>query len=597
MDATDAQSDNEFHRMLKMTVEFDRRRFLQIGGGLTLAGVLAACTGSSGSKSSSSRSGSGSSSAAAGGKNGTTLSVLVNNIATSLDRDSSQATGGPGLSSISMNVMEPLIGFKMTPNGDNFSQDYAGLPGTLQPRLAESFSQTGPMTWRFKLRQGIVNAAGSKFTSADVIYTFNRAYSVSGQTTAALYVATTGGVLPSTKVAKTLTTEVVAVDDYTVDFNLFAITGLFPTMLAVWNQYIMDSTVMKAHATTADPWSHDWMNAGNAAGFGPYTLKSLVPSTSATLIADPNYYGAKPQFTTINITAATNASAQLAAIQAGSAQEAEALTAESLKTLEKSPTVTVVGGYTNKQLEMFMNYNYAPWNSPGNIALRQAVAYALPYDQIIDGVYPDVARRAYSHVPSTFEGYVADKTYSTDLAKAKALMVTAGFPGGAGLTADMPGLQLFWSNDQTDLVTVATYIKSALASIGIPITLNPITPTVFATRKSGKKDLPMVLDPGDNPLIPDAMYLIQTFFVPPAAGGLVNEGNYNNSTVNAMTATGFKALGDARKSAAAAIQKIMMQELPAIPVAELKATAAVKKGIVGYIPLNQTNVTEYQWLK
>jgi peptide/nickel transport system substrate-binding protein len=596
MDATDAQSDKEFFRMLKVTADFDRRRFLQIGGGLTMAGLLAACTGGSSSSKGSSSS-SASVSPTAGGKNGNTLSVLVNNVATSLDRDSSQATGGPGLTSISMNVQEGLIGFKNLPDGVNFAQDLAGLPGSLQPRLAESFSQTGPKTWRFKLRQGIVNAAGSKFTSADVIYTFNRAYSISGQTTAALYVATTGGLLTSTKVAKTLTTEVVAIDDYTVDFNLFSVTGLFPTMLAVWNQYIFDSTVMKAHATAADPWSHDWCNAGNTAGFGPYTLKSLVPSTSATLVADPNYWRGTPQFTTINITAVTNASAQLAAIQAGSAQSAEGLTAESLKTLEKSPTVSVAGGYTNKLLELFLNYNYAPWNSPGNVALRQAIAYALPYDEIVNGVYPDVARRAYSQVPSTFDGYLANKTYTTDLTKAKALMVTAGFPGGAGLSADMPGLQLFWSNDQTDLQNVATYIKSALASIGIPITLNPIPPTVFATRKASKKDLPMVLDPGDNPLIPDAMYLIQTFYVPPAAGGLVNEGNYNNAQVSAMTATGFTQLGSDRKATAAAIQKILMEELPAIPVAELQATAAFKKGIVGYVPLDQTNVTEYQWLK
>jgi peptide/nickel transport system substrate-binding protein len=598
---------------LKMTAEFDRRRFLQIGGGLTMAGVLAACTSSSSPKSSKSPSAapsaSGGSSASAsssaassasavttpGGTTGSSLSVLVTDVATSLDRDSSQATGGPGLSSISMNVMEPLIGFKNLPNGANFTQDLAGLPGSLQPRLATSFSQTGPTTWRFILRQGVVNSLGSKFTSADVLYTFNRAYSISGQTTAALYVATTGGLLPATKVAKTITTEIVAVDDYTVDFNLFAVTGLFPTMLAVWNQYIFDSTTMKAHATTADPWSHDWMNAGNAAGFGPYQLKQLTPGASATLVADPNYWRGQPKYTTINISASSNGSAQLAAIESGSAQVAEGLTAESLKTLQKSPTVSVAGGYTNKLLELFMNYNYAPWNSPGNVALRQAVAYALPYDEIINGVYPDVARRSYSHVPSTFDGYTAINTYSTDLDKAKALMVTAGFPGGKGLSASMEGLQLYWSNDQTDLQTVATYVKSALASIGIPITLNPITPTVFATKKGGKS-MPMVLDPGDNPLIPDALYLIRTFYVTPSAGGLVDEGNYSNSEVDTMAVTAFAQTGAPRTTAAAAIQKILMDQLPAIPVAELQATVALKKGIVGYVPLDQTNVTEYQWL-
>ena len=107
------------------------------------------------------------------------------------------------------------------------------------------------------------DAYGHEFTADDLVYTFARAMSASGQVTAAAYVSTTGGVIPAkatskdaTAADKTLTNQVVAIDKYTVEFNLFANTGLFPTILGVWNQFPFDSVEMKKHATADDPWSH-----------------------------------------------------------------------------------------------------------------------------------------------------------------------------------------------------------------------------------------------------------------------------------------------------------------------------------------------------
>ncbi len=526
---------------------------------------------------------------------GRTLSVLTIAVAASLDRDSSQASSS-GLGEISNNVFDPLVGFRLVQQGPVTLRDLTALPDSLQPRLAESWEKVSDLKWRFKLRQGVVNQLGHEFTADDVVYTFARAKSRSGQTTAAAYVATTGGLFSGDAKDKELGNAVVKVDKYTVEFNLVANTGLFPTILAVWNQYIFDSAEMKKHATADDPWSHEWCNAGNAAGFGPYYLEKLTQSASATLKATPNYYGGTPAFTTISITASTNPSAQLAALQTGSVDLAEGVSPQSMKSLENSTAVQVVGGYTNRILEMFINYSYAPWDGPNNKLLRQAVAYALPYDEMLNAVYPGISQRSYSHVPSTFGGYVATQTYATNVDKAKALMVQAGHPNGQGLDESMPGLQLHYPNDQPDVAAVAVYVRSALGAIGIPITLQPIPPAVFSSRKLVKKDLPMVLDPSDNPLIPDALYMVQTFYVPKDAGGLIDEGNYNNDMVNSLTAKGFTQTGAERDAAAEQIQKIMMDELPAIPIAEVKEVAVLKQGIKGYVPLDQLNVAQFQYL-
>ena len=52
-----------------------------------------------------------------------------------------------------------------------------------------------------------------------------------------------------------------------------------------------------------------------------------------------------------------------------------------------------------------------------NGLLRQAVAYSIPYDDIVKFDYLGFARRMYSQVPSTFDGYVANMTYQTDLTR------------------------------------------------------------------------------------------------------------------------------------------------------------------------------------
>jgi peptide/nickel transport system substrate-binding protein len=526
---------------------------------------------------------------------GRTLSVLTVAVAASLDRDSSQASSS-GLTETSLNCTDPLVGFKLDRQGPITLRDLGGLPNSLQPRLALSWEKVGDLKWRFKLRQGVVNHLGHEFTADDVVWSFARSKSRSGQVTASAYVATTGGIFAEDAKDTVLKNEVVAVDKYTVEFNLAANTGLFPTVLAIWSQYILDSTEYKKHATADDPWAHKWGNEGYIAGFGPYYVEKLTPNAAMTLKATPNYYGDAPVFTTINITASTNPSAMLAAIQSGSVDFVEGLSPQAIKTLENSTAAQSVGGYTNKIMELFLNYNDAPWNGPKAKFIRQAVAYALPYDDILKSVYPGISRRARSHVPSTFRGYVAVNTYETNVAKAKELMVQAGYPNGQGLKADMPGLQLHYPDNIPDMASVAIYVRSALAAIGIPLTLQPITPAVFSTRKLVKRDLPMVLDPSDNPNIPDALYMVQTFFVPKSAGGLIDEGNYNNETVNKLTSAGFTQTGSERDTAAAEIQKIMMEELPAVPIAEVEAYAVAKKGINGYVPQDALNVTQFQYL-
>src|SRR5689334_24103171 len=45
----------------------------------------------------------------------------------------------------------------------------------LRPSLAESWQQTSPTTWRFKLRAGVKFHDGTPFTADDVVFSYERA--------------------------------------------------------------------------------------------------------------------------------------------------------------------------------------------------------------------------------------------------------------------------------------------------------------------------------------------------------------------------------------------------------------------------------------
>src|SRR5580698_5308806 len=264
VDARDPRSE----RIDFVRATVGRRGFL--AGGLAIGGLALAGCASSGSS--------------AGSKSGLSLTSLSDVIARGFDRDGPNTD--PGFAEAAYNTFDGLVAYPQPLIDGAFVPNFSADIGQFVPLLAESWTQNSPKQWTVKLRQGVKSAAGNELTSADVVYTFGRAKSVSGSAPNSWFLANVGGIIGYGPVtpkapasAKLLTNEVVAVDKYTVQFNLFEATGrLFMVALADTNLTIFDSVAMKKHATASDPWSHTWGNQ-NCAGFGPYEITTYKPGT------------------------------------------------------------------------------------------------------------------------------------------------------------------------------------------------------------------------------------------------------------------------------------------------------------------------------
>ena len=105
--------------------------------------------------------------------------VLSEDVPASLNYDGPNASS-PSTQMGTMNTQEPLVYYKLkstTPDGGKIF-DYTQFEG----RLAESWTyDAASKTWTFKLRQNVKGCGGATFNADDVIYTMQRAKTVSGQ--------------------------------------------------------------------------------------------------------------------------------------------------------------------------------------------------------------------------------------------------------------------------------------------------------------------------------------------------------------------------------------------------------------------------------
>jgi peptide/nickel transport system substrate-binding protein len=564
-----------------------RREF--ITGSLAAGGLVLAGCGSSGSSSGTS-------------STGLSLISLTDVIARGFDRDGPNTD--PGFAEANYNTFDGLVAYPQPLTDGAFVPNFSADIDQFVPLLAVSWTQQSPKVWVVKLRQGVKSAAGNELTSADVVYTFARAKSVSGSAPNSWFLANVGGILGVAPVlpkappsAKVLTNEVVAVDKYTVQFNLFQDTGrLFMVALADTNLTIFDSVEMKKHATASDPWSHTWGNQ-NCAGFGPYTITTYKPGTQIVYQARPNYYRAAPKYTRVITSAVPEAGSRVAALKVGQAQIAEYLDPADLASLKGDSSVNLVGSYTNDIAFICLNYSYPPWNLPTNRLLRQAVAYSIPYDDIVNLDYLGFARRMYSQIPSTFDGYLANMTYQTDLTKAKALLAQAGFPGGTGLDRYSSGLQFYYVAERASLLEpVANRIKTNLASIGVTITLQPLPQSEFASRQLQTGNMPMSLFDFSSPSVPTTAFVTKLLYQTPSTGGLVDPTHYSNKAFDAMSAQAQTASGATLASLTTQMQNTLMNDLPTIPLVEVRPVLAMAKPLTGWYQVLDATVPEYYYV-
>ena len=518
------------------------------------------------------------------------LLFLSEDVPPSLNYDGPNASAPPTQAGI-VNLMDPLVYYASETLADGTVKlDVNKFEG----RLAESWSyDASSLTWTFNLRRNVKGCDGATFDADDVIYTMQRAKSTSGQAPVGWFLSNVAsfkgftpavfGDTPEAKAAKVLKDdEVKKVDQYTVQFTQSAENKLFLPVLTIFALYIFDKETMEKHATEDDPWSHKYANNEGVAGFGPYCLTRWEKDKEFVAQANPDYYRGKADIDRVIMRKVPQSSQRLTILRSGLAGLVEHLTPKEYDSLKQANGVKVVSVDGNASTYVHMNWQQKPWD---NIKLREAVAYAIPYERIIKDVYFGEATKYNGVMPSFYPGaHAVDFERNQDVDKAKALLAEAGFPNGDGLDAFPEAFQLTYTTETENILgPAATIIQTELSKIGIPVVLNPIPQTQFSDRELVKKDLPFALINHSKPIGVEAGYAIQLLYVSRDKGGLSNYSLYSNPDVDKMWLESAKNEPNdgKRDSVMADIQEILMKEVVIAPMVENRLQWAMSDKVSG----------------
>jgi peptide/nickel transport system substrate-binding protein len=521
-----------------------------------------------------------------------TLVFLTEDIPAGLDSDGPAAAIATTQTGF-VNLMEPLVGYaRAAPN-----EDGVGLPDVtrFEGRLAERWTfDPATLTWTFTLRRGVRSCAGNELTADDVVYTFARAKSVSGAAPIGWFLASVGsvagfdGAVLTDPGKRPLGDEVRKIDRYTVAIRQSAPNALFLHALSTFGMLIFDSREARAHATQDDPWSHDYINRVTAPGFGAYCVRRWIKGSEMVLEGNPGWFRGAPPIRRVVMKRVPESSNRFILMKMQQAQLAERLTPRELLKIAEVKGVAVRGVAGNENLFVHMNYRTPPFD---DVRVRRAVAAALPVDWIIRNGYFGAAKPWTGVVPSSYPGFIGDAAaFRPDMARARALLAEAGYPGGRGLERFGTAFRLAYiAEKEATLGPIASAIRTALRDAGFPVELDPIPSAQYGDRQLVKKDLGFAINDQEKPAAVDAGYAIQLFFASPEAGGVNNMVNHSDKAVDAMWAEARNSADPARRATLVAdIQRRLIANVAWAPVVEYRTRWAMSDRLrgIGWYPDN-----------
>lgn len=520
--------------------------------GLAASVALAGCTGSSTSPN-----------ASAGA---TAITTAWPSDVTSLD-PANLSTGQDR--ALARNLYQPLVSPKFAEQKDG-SLKFQGAQ--VVPLIAKSWD-TNNASLTFHLRDDVkFNGTGNPLTADDVKFSLARIWNTPG-----VGDFKANG-LQSPNQIKVVDSHTIRIDFVTPDGKPTPVT---PTLMAIFGQAytsIVDSKAVKQHITTSDPDGDKWLRQ-NVAGTGPYVLAARQPGTSLRLQAASDSWMPKPAYSTVNIQVSTSSVASL--LQNKSINFADSGFTNAQVNSLKSAGMDVVWQETGF-FDMFA-ITAAPADQVGALAdkrVRQAIAYALPYDEVLKNVVFGRGARAYSIVQTTAPEYTpAWKMYDTDLKKASALMAAAGNP-----TINVPLYYLQGDEDQTN---TALLIQANLTKIGITAKLTPVTQAGLfdvvnarSQQPPGAKLGPPGLELFNWTAWTDDPKIVVGYWA--TKGGINNYPLWNSPAVDSANATyALQPTSTQRTEAYKQAQATIAEAAPLIPIVTTGAVTVTVPGISG----------------
>jgi len=408
------------------------------------------------------------------------MTAAINSNITQWDIDAQ-----PGGTSIMYAYLEGMFDDNWTLNPSTFAyQILYRPPAYVSGLLATDWSLTTPTTLVVNLRQGIhwqniAPSYGRLFTSADVVYSYDRLLGLGdGFTTPNTYdLSDVSSLINLIAVQSTGTYQVTFT--WNINNPELILEGTEDVGAQLDGLAIYDSDAVQAYGNL--------INWHNAIGTGPYEVSDFVDSSSATLVKNPNYWGHDerypqnqlPYINQINFLIIPNTATALAAFRTGKIDVIEQQSMTSAQQIQiTNPNVVQIpilqGGNG-----ITINVSNAPYK---NLQVREALQEAINLPQLANTYYNGlVSPNPVTLTMSTLTGWAFPYSqwpqslkdeYAYNPTNAKALLAAAGYPNGFN----------------TDVITTTTsdvnlmeIVQSDFAAIGVNMSIQQMDPATWVS--------------------------------------------------------------------------------------------------------------------
>ena len=415
------------------------------------------------------------------------------------------------------------------------------------------------LTYTFALRDGVKFHDGRVLSSADAKYTLDLLFSSNFAKSASFFEGTGDQ-------KRSYIKSVEAPDQHTVVVTLTKswvglLSNLVPIPIIPKDSYESQKT--------------------HPLGTGPFKFVNYDNTQQVCdLEAFPEYWDGPPKLQQIRVRVIADMNALQAELQSGRVDIAPlptSLSPDAVKRLEEDPNLQVKAFPGSNVVLLTINTTSPPLD---NVKVRQAIAYAIDRQSMIQNLLRGYGKIAHSIIPEESWSYSPGQTYAYDPAMSKKLL------GESGVRLDKPVVYKL-SGSSISGRQYAGVIQNYLKEVGIPVEIQtPEQNTLFDELRRGNFQIAYTQWVGGNQ---DPIFykdLFATSEIPTQTRPSRNRSRYSNAELDAMLEVAVNTFN--REEATVMyrkIQDVVSREVPVFPL-WYQSNIVIARKNVGNIQVN-----------
>ncbi|MBD3419795.1 MAG: peptide ABC transporter substrate-binding protein [Chitinivibrionales bacterium] len=430
------------------------------------------------------------------------------------------------------------------------------------------------LTYTFFLQQDGTWTNGDPVTAQDFVYSFRRMLtpSLAGEYAYMLYCMKNAEKYHKGDITDFADVGVAAIDDTTLTIELAKPTPYFLSLMTHYSWFPVHRPTIEKYGKI-DQRGSKWTRPEHYVGNGPFILKEWKLNEIVIVEKSPTYWDNKTvKLNQIRFYPIESAQTEERAFRSGQLHVTGTVPLNKIEVYQREqPELLSIDPYLGTYYYL-VNVTEKPLDDP---RVRRALAMSIDRTSIVDNVLKGGQLPAFHFTPPNTNGYKAQAKSAYDVDKAKELLAQAGYPNGEGF----PEVEVLYNTSEAHQILAQAIQQMWNKNLNITVSLiNQEWKVYLETQKKKEYDISRAGWIGDynDP---------NTFLDLWVTGGGNNRTGFSNGMYDSLIDAASKEQDrQTRYGYFQEAEKILMEEMPVIPIYFYTSLSLIQPGVKGYYP-------------